>query len=240
VRLSLHLSQDELARAVRAAGDRIGEPNDASKRLVQRWEAGEVTAPRPVYQRALEYALGVPLASLGFSDAPVARRHALGIGAAMMLIPAGAEARGGGGNAGSGPLTGIWRSHYEYESSGRGGQTFSSDHYCLLLQRGDRVQARSLPNSTPGRFTMDLTVSGQVVTGNWSEVTDPGGYYAGATYHGAIQLLLEPTGHRMTGKWIGFGRDFEVNSGPWTLTLITADVSRESQQEYDRPVEQEQ
>ena len=34
--------------------------------------------------------------------------------------------------------------------------------------------------------------------------TNPEGYYAGAVYHGAIQLLLEPTGHRMVGKsgWV--------------------------------------
>jgi hypothetical protein len=36
---------------------RLGTPNGCSKRLVQRWEAGEVTLPRAVYIRALE-ALG--------------------------------------------------------------------------------------------------------------------------------------------------------------------------------------
>ena len=67
----------------------------------------------------------------------------------------------------------------------------------------------------------------------------PGGYYKGSTYLGAIQMLLEPTGHRMTGKWAGFGRDFEVNTGPWSLELVTADTSPKAQAEYNRPVEAE-
>jgi hypothetical protein len=64
---------------------------------------------------------------------------------------------------------------------------------------------------------MDLTANGQVLTGTWTEETNPAGYYKGAVYHGAIQLLLEPTGRKMTGKWVGFGRDFDLNTGPWTL-----------------------
>ena len=46
-RTELRLSQDELARAIRAAGDKAGEPNGCTKRLVQRWEAGLVSTPRP-------------------------------------------------------------------------------------------------------------------------------------------------------------------------------------------------
>jgi hypothetical protein len=34
VRLALRMSQDELARAVRNAGERAGEPNDCNERLV--------------------------------------------------------------------------------------------------------------------------------------------------------------------------------------------------------------
>ena len=39
-RLALRLSQDEMAVAIRDAGQRLGTPNGCSKRLVQRWEAG--------------------------------------------------------------------------------------------------------------------------------------------------------------------------------------------------------
>jgi hypothetical protein len=52
--MGMLMSQDDFARALRLAGERAGQPNDANKRLVQRWESGATTAPRPVYARALE------------------------------------------------------------------------------------------------------------------------------------------------------------------------------------------
>jgi hypothetical protein len=232
VRDSLHMSQDELARAVRAAGDQAGEPNDCTKRLVQRWEAGTVGKPRGIYVRALEAATGQPIGNLGFAD----ERYGLDRGQALGMrddtLPEAVEATGG-------PLTGIWLSRYEYVSSGRNDQTFSSLHYVLVTHRGQRVQVRSLPGTAPGRVIMDLTANGQVITGTWTERTNPNGYYQGSVYHGAIQMLLEPTGHRMSGKWVGFGRDFDLNTGPWTLELVTGDTGPEAQAEHNRPVEAE-
>src|SRR6266571_3768853 len=70
----MRMSQDDFARALRNAGQRVGQPNDANKRLVQRWEAGVIVAPRPVYARALEAVTGLPIESLGFTAAvPYAR-----------------------------------------------------------------------------------------------------------------------------------------------------------------------
>jgi hypothetical protein len=43
-----------------------------------------------------------------------------------------------------GPLMGIWLSRYEYVSSGRDGQTFSDEHYVMLIQHGANIQVRSL------------------------------------------------------------------------------------------------
>jgi hypothetical protein len=172
VRMSLRLSQDEAARAVREAGNRLGEPNDCSKRLWQRWEAGEVGAPRGIYVRSLEMATGQPIENLGFRDAgryAVDRRRAIGLGAAMML-PEPSKS----GSRRSGPLTGIWLSTYEYESSGRR-QTYTDHHYCALTQRGERLTVRSLPNTAGSSFSMDLVVAGQVVTGTWTEKSDPAG-----------------------------------------------------------------
>jgi hypothetical protein len=40
----------------------------------------------------------------------------------------------------------------------------------------------------------------------------------------------------MTGKWVGFGRDFDLNTGPWTLELVTSDITDEATKEYSRPV----
>lgn len=105
----------------------------------------------------------------------------------------------------SGPVTalrsfeGVWLSRYQYYSSGRG-ESFAGQHFVVLLQHGDRLTARSLPGSAASSLSLDLTVDGSVITGTWVEQTEPAGYYRGARYHGAIQLLAEPTGRRMAGK----------------------------------------
>ena len=41
----------------------------------------------------------------------------------------------------------------------------------------------------------------------------------------------------MTGKWVGFGRDFDLNTGPWRLELITGSVTDETVKEYSRPAD---
>jgi hypothetical protein len=135
-----------------------------------------------------------------------------------------------------GPLTGIWRSTYEYVSSGRGGQEFTSEHYVVLVQYDSHLQVRSLPESAPSRVKMDLTVNGQVVTGTWTEQTNPDGYYGGSIYHGALQMLLTATADRMAGQWVGFGRDFDVNNGPWTLKLVANSAGREAMERFNKPV----
>lgn len=232
VRAARFWSQEDLARAVREAGEKAGEPNQCDKRLVQRWEAGLVRSPRGAYARALEAATGQPIENLGFMPADerygLDRTQALDMADQLMPEPKGVPA---------GPLSGIWRSWYQYVSSGRNNTTYESQHYGVLLQRGSRLQFRSLPNTAEGRVLMDMTSNGQVVTGTWSEQTDSSGYYQGSVYHGAIQMLLEPTGHRMSGKWVGFGREFDLNTGPWTLELVTADTGHKTQDEYNRPVE---
>lgn len=85
IRIGLNLSQDEFAARLREAGRRLGEPNEASKRLVQRWEGGQTSSARPVYRRALEAVTGRPYPSLGFTEPTgarqVNRRAVLGAGA---------------------------------------------------------------------------------------------------------------------------------------------------------------
>lgn len=68
-----------MAARIRQAGRRAGEPNDCSKRHVQRWESGQSAAPRPIYRRALEAVTGRRYADLGFADpvAPAVNRRAV-------------------------------------------------------------------------------------------------------------------------------------------------------------------
>lgn len=70
VRLALQMSQGEFAAAIRHAGDALGEPNQATKRLVQKWEAGEHAVCRPLYRRALQSVTRMPYDQLGFQSAP--------------------------------------------------------------------------------------------------------------------------------------------------------------------------
>jgi hypothetical protein len=227
VRMGMLMSQDDLARAVRDAGAHLGAPNDCSKRHVQRWEAGAVGFPRPVYARALEVATGLPIASLGFRPPVPARAEDVG------AAPRPVVARVPAGRPAAANYSGVWLSQYEYPSSSRG-DTFTDQHYVLVLAHGDRLTVRSLPDSAAGELTMDLSVDGNVVTGTWVEVTAVDGYYRAARYHGAIQLLADPTGRRMAGMWVGFGQDMDVNTGPWTLTFMDGSTSMKTLEEYNR------
>ncbi len=225
-RLRAHMSQDDLARRIREAGFRNGDTNACTARMVQRWEAGDVLHPQGRYLLALESVLGQPAASLGFADAAAGmdRERALaeaGLDSALPLpLP----------RARYGPLTGIWLSRYEFESSGRG--LLSNQHYVLVLQSGAHLMVRSLPASA-SRLSLELDVNGQVVTGTWTEKTPLDGYYQGAVCAGAIQMLVDPTGRGMEGKWVGFGRRLEMKTGLWSMELVTESVDADAMREYD-------
>jgi transcriptional regulator with XRE-family HTH domain len=215
-RTRAHLSQDDLARRIRDAGFKAGDPNGCTRVMVQRWESGRTRRPQGRYMLALESVLGQPASTLGFEFADTGygmdRRKTLADAGFDTVLPLPDPA------ASYGPLTGIWLSSYDYFSSGRD-QALTGRHHVILLHRGARLMIRSLP-AMPSQLSMELSTNGQVITGTWTEQTTAEGYYHGAVYHGAIQMLQEPTGRRLAGKWVGFGRELEVNSGPWTLTLI--------------------
>ena len=68
VRMALHMSQTDFAKAVQHAGEALAEPNGCTKRLVQKWESGEHTVCRPHYRKALERVTRRPYNQLGFAD----------------------------------------------------------------------------------------------------------------------------------------------------------------------------
>lgn len=242
--MGLLMSQDDFARALREAGQRAGQPNDASKRLVQRWESGTTAAPRPVYARALEVVTGLPIESLGFAaSVPTVRVSDDGRGGhdvedaafgitAPSTTPPQPAARGN--------YSGVWLSAYEYVSSSRGNEVFTGKHFVVLLQHNNRITARSLPRAATNggsQLTLDLELDTNTLTGTWTEQTASDGYYRGARYHGAIQLLIEPTGRRIAGKWVGFGKEFDVNTGPWELRLMDSSTAKKTLDAYNRPPE---
>ncbi|QEV20111.1 hypothetical protein [Streptomyces alboniger] len=243
----MRLSQDEFAKVIREAGQALSEPNDASKRLVQRWESGQTRTCRPLYARALEKATGKPVEALGFAlSLPGSRVHVDGAGGHDMDSGGdGITQASGGTETASQPqgaiFSGIWLSRYEFFSSSRS-RTFTAAHHVLIVHRGNRLTVESLPGASSNPDSpihLDLTVDRNVATGSWTEQTATDGYYQGARYHGAIQLLVEPTGRRMVGKWVGFGKDFDVNTGPWELRLVDRSTARVAVERYSRPPEEQ-
>ncbi|MFI6676730.1 hypothetical protein [Kribbella sp. NPDC050470] len=116
----------------------------------------------------------------------------------------------------SGNLSGLWLSQYSYFSAGRDA-TLEGQHTIRLYHTGNRLHGSTDPADGESRLTLDLSVNGAIATGTWKERTAPTGYYRGAVYHGTIQLVISPHARRMNGRWLGFGKNFIVNSGDWHL-----------------------
>jgi transcriptional regulator with XRE-family HTH domain len=226
-RMQAGLSQAALAQRVQEVGAHLGIVNECNRANVARWEGGG--RPQPHYVLILEATLHRDAAALGFAY----QTH--GMNRERMLSDAGLSEEDitlAGDTATLGPLTGIWLSEYVYHSDSRNAD-FTSRHYCQLLQRGAHLNIRSLPKQASA-IALDLALNGQMSTGTWTEHTEQGGYYSGAVYSGAIQLEVNATGTRLTGKWVGFGRDpGEINTGAWRFSRV-ADYSPDAAPEWDR------
>ncbi|MEC3996211.1 hypothetical protein VSR01_22900 [Actinacidiphila sp. DG2A-62] len=64
--VQFRMSREEFARLVNTTAAATGENTGCTARLVAAWERGEVTSPRPVYERVLHELTGRGLAELGF------------------------------------------------------------------------------------------------------------------------------------------------------------------------------
>lgn len=128
-------------------------------------------------------------------------------------------------------LSGIWHSKYVFYSDGRDSE-FTGEHYVVIHQDGNNLTTESLPNNEGSQMRLELSVKRAVATGTWTERTSLTGYYRGASYHGTLQLVIDPMGQSMTGKWLGFSKDFKVNVGDWTLTKLEDSTSKRAQQAY--------
>lgn len=128
-------------------------------------------------------------------------------------------------------FSGIWHSRYVYPSSGRG-DNFTCDHYVVLRQHGSRLVGQSLPHSTGSQLRIELALELPVATGSWHETTSSTGYYKGAIYHGTLQMVIDPSGRSMRGMWLGFGRDFTINSGRWELAMEENSTAKTMQRAY--------
>jgi hypothetical protein len=128
-------------------------------------------------------------------------------------------------------FAGIWHSRYTYYSSGRRSELVG-EHYVVINQQQNQLSGQSLPNSLYSLLTLDLAVNDSTATGTWIERTSPMGYYKGAIYRGAIQLLIDPTGSVMTGQWLGFDKESKINAGDWELTRVAGCTSQSTLREF--------
>jgi hypothetical protein len=113
-------------------------------------------------------------------------------------------------------LAGRWISTYRYPSTSRGTELAGTHTVDLRCENG-RLIGRSVPHESGSVLDLDLTVNGSIASGTWTERTSPTGHYRAATYHGLLQLVVDPTGRQMTGRWLGVGKRFDVKSGEWNL-----------------------
>lgn len=120
-------------------------------------------------------------------------------------------------SVGSSALSGYWISRYTYWSTGRDAELVG-EHRIRLQAEDGRLRGRSLPHPSGSELDLSIAVEGVVATGTWTERTSPSGYYRAATYHGVLQLIVDPTGRSMTGQWLGVSKKFSVKSGEWSLT----------------------
>lgn len=219
-RLVMGLSQDELARVLREQYGIL----TASKRMIQRWEAGVV--PSRDNQVVLMAALGVGDVERVIADGTGARHVRVGAPFTPPPMPADAPVS-------DGRLPGVWLVRYQYWSTAREGVYVSQYHAVLeQFQLTAGLRVASIPADVSPRLELMLTLRGAYVTGTWDEWTDPTGHYAGEHRWGALQLRLSPDRRYMGGLWVGFGSGERINSGPWELVWLTGDTSPESQARY--------
>ncbi|MGI5127749.1 helix-turn-helix domain-containing protein [Pseudonocardia sp. CA-107938] len=116
-------------------------------------------------------------------------------------------------------LAGRWISRYRYPSTSRKAE-FSGQHEIDLVAREGRLVGRSLPQDGGSVLDLELTVEGMLASGSWVERTSPTGHYRAATFHGLIQLVVDPTARVMQGRWLGISRRYTIKSGEWELERL--------------------
>ena len=116
-------------------------------------------------------------------------------------------------------FSGIWRSTFTFRSSVRGDKDFETNHYSVIHQKGPHLIIESLPNTDSYRLTR-LTLDGRVAMGTWEQQFAEDSPYKGTRYWGAIELIIDEDGNAMHGKWVGFGRNMDVKTGPWRIERI--------------------
>lgn len=116
-------------------------------------------------------------------------------------------------------FSGIWLSSYSFHNDARNFDG-RSEHYVRIFKNGDDLVVESVPGLNAAYVILRLHVAGNLATGSWQEETAPEGYFKGAIYSGALQLLIADDKKSMKGKWVAFTSSGGVKSNDWELTYI--------------------
>jgi hypothetical protein len=121
--------------------------------------------------------------------------------------------------------SGRWHLTYWFPSNKQPGQEEPSEYDVTAEQTSNHIILQSIPNESESYIFVRLTVDGVFASGSWTENTSPHGEFQGMVYSGVVQLLVSPDKQKMTGQWVGVGRDHQrqlpdVYGGRWELVRI--------------------
>lgn len=116
-------------------------------------------------------------------------------------------------------FSGIWKSSYKFYDDRRNG-SYWSEHYVQIRQANNTLIIESVPSVNDAYLFIRLHIDGDLATGSWQEQTSKQGFFTGAVFVGALQLVISEDKKRMSGKWVAFGPNMKVNSNEWELTYI--------------------
>lgn len=114
-------------------------------------------------------------------------------------------------------LGGYWYSDYSFVSS-RSRQRVHTTQLMLVRQFGPYVVAKCIWSNGAHHHFISGRTQGHVFTGRWRNVAD------GAKHHGVLQLLIDPDGAHLHGKWLGYDARNHIQQADWTFTLASRDV----------------
>lgn len=120
--------------------------------------------------------------------------------------------------------SGTWHCSYWYPSNQHEGEDVS-EYDVIAEQTGSQLVLQSVPNNQDSYILVRLMIDGVLAAGSWTENTEPAGEFAGMIYSGVIQLIIDADKKRMSGQWVGVGRDMQkqvpgVFGGRWEFTRI--------------------
>lgn len=126
----------------------------------------------------------------------------------------------------SADLSGKWHSCYWFPSNNHPGED-TSEYEVSAELTGNQLIIQSEPNASGSYIFIRLHIDGIYAAGSWTENTEPGGDFAGMIYSGVVQLIISDDAQKMTGLWVGTGRDIEkqrpdIYQGRWEFTRTPA------------------